>query len=326
MRDRTVAHRLLILEEDPAVSQDLSSRLRSYGYQVVGAFESAAVAASARDLTDPDVVLASLDFPRPAGETAVEAGRRWGVPTILLVAPDQVPSLPAAGVHGPFGFVVAPFAERELRMNIEMALLKEARAREARELRDQFFALNIDLLCQLDFAGYFRQLNPAWERTLGFTLAELMSRPFIEFVHPADRERTIQQNLAVRNGGHAQAFENRYLCKDGSYRWLMWNAAPDTGERTIYATARDITARKRAEEEREIMLAQLQTAFAEVRTLQEILPICSYCRKIRDDANYWQTVEAYISAHTNTMFSHGICPSCYATEVEPQFGPGGGEQ
>ena len=325
MRDRTVAHRILILEEDPAIAQDLSSRLRSYGYEVVGVFESTTVAASARDVPDPDVVLASLDFPRGAGETAIEAGSRWGVPTILLVAPDRVRSLPEAGVHGPFGFVVAPFAERELRMNIEMALLKEARAREARELQDQFFALNIDLLCQLDFAGYFRQLNPAWERTLGFTLAELRSKPFIEFVHPDDRERTIQQNLAVRNGSHAQAFENRYLCKDGSYRWLMWNAAPDPGERTIYATARDITARKRAEEEREIMLAQLQTAFAEVRTLQEILPICSYCRKIRDDANYWQTVEAYISAHTNTMFSHGICPSCYATEVEPQFDPGSGE-
>ena len=94
-------------------------------------------------------------------------------------------------------------------------------------LEDRFFELSIDMLCQLDFNGYFKRLNPAWERTLGFTIAELMSRPFIEFVHPDDRERTLNQNSDVRGGGHALGFENRYLCKDGSYRWFLWNAAPD---------------------------------------------------------------------------------------------------
>ena len=60
-------------------------------------------------------------------------------------------------------------------------------------------------------------------------------------------------------------------------------------------------------------------ALAEVKELQTILPICMYCRKIRDDENYWHSVEAYIAHHTNTKFSHGICPSCYRTVVEPQF-------
>ena len=146
-----------------------------------------------------------------------------------------------------------------------------------------------------------------------------MARPFIDFVHPDDRERTLQQNRAVRVGGQALAFENRYLCKDGSYRWLFWNAAPDIDQRVIYSVARDITDGKRATEDREAMLVELRAALAEVRTLQEILPICSYCHKIRSDDDYWQHVEAYISQHTNTTFSHGICPSCYETEVEPQF-------
>ena len=66
-------------------------------------------------------------------------------------------------------------------------------------------------------------------------------------------------------------------------------------------------------------LDQLQTALAEVSTLQDILPICAYCKKIRDDENYWQSVEAYISHRTNATFSHGICPTCYETEVEPQL-------
>jgi PAS fold len=147
----------------------------------------------------------------------------------------------------------------------------------------------------------------------------LMSRPFIEFVHPDDRERTLKQNALVRSGAQALAFENRYLCKDGSYRWLHWNAASDSAEQVIYSVARDITASKQAAEEREQLVRELQAALAEVKNLREILPICSYCRKIRDDENYWHTVEDYISRHTTTLFSHGICPSCMATEVEPQL-------
>jgi PAS domain S-box-containing protein len=181
---------------------------------------------------------------------------------------------------------------------------------------DRFFDTSIDMLCFLDFSGYFKRLNPAWERTLGFTRQELMSRPFIEFVHPDDRERTLKQNAQVRGGGQALGFENRYLCKDGSYRWFLWNAAADLEGQVIYSVARDITANKQAAEEREQLVRKLQEALAEVKTLREILPICSYCRKIRDDENYWHTVETYISRHTSSRFSHGICPSCLATRVE----------
>jgi PAS domain S-box-containing protein len=98
-----------------------------------------------------------------------------------------------------------------------------------RELEERFFDLSIDMLCFLDFSGYFKRLNPAWETTLGFTRTELMSKPFIEFVHPDDRDRTLRQNRDVRGGGQARLFENRYLCEDGSYRWLLWNATPDRG-------------------------------------------------------------------------------------------------
>jgi PAS domain S-box-containing protein len=171
------------------------------------------------------------------------------------------------------------------------------------------------MLCYLDFSGHFKRLNPAWERTLGYTVAELMSRPFIEFVHPDDRERTLQQNAQVKSGGRALGFENRYICKDGTYRWFHWNAAPDIGQKVIYSVARDITARKLGEEERDRLVTELKAALAEVRSLRQILPICSYCKKIRDDENYWHTVEAYISRHTSTRFTHGVCPSCLATQL-----------
>lgn len=184
---------------------------------------------------------------------------------------------------------------------------------------ERFFNLSIDMLCVLGFNGYFQRLNPAWERTLGFTVEELKSKPFIEFVHPDDRERTLNQNRGVRGGGQALGFENRYLCKDGSYRWLLWNARPDFEHELIYSVARDMTERKQAEAERERLIAELGTALAEVKVLQEFLPICSYCKKIRDDEDYWLSVETYISRHTNTRFSHGICPDCMRKHLGPDL-------
>lgn len=181
----------------------------------------------------------------------------------------------------------------------------------------RFFEISLDLFCYADFNGYFAHLNPAWERTLGYTIAELQSRPMIEFIHPDDRERSRAKNQEVRAGGVAMAFENRYVHKDGTLRWFRWNAVPDLPREVIYSVARDITEWKRAEEERERLVTELQQALQQVRALQGILPICSYCKDVRDDADYWQSVEAYLATHTSTRFSHGICPDCYEANVVP---------
>ena len=186
-------------------------------------------------------------------------------------------------------------------------------------VQDRFFDLSLDLLCIAHFKGYFLKLNPAWERTLGFTQDELRSKPMFEFVHPEDRERTLEQNRIVRSGGQALGFENRYQCKDGSYRWFRWNATADMDRQLIYSLARDITESKRAEEERERLLRELQAALGEVRDLREIVPICMYCKSIRSDKNYWQSVETYISSHTQAQFSHGICPHCYQNVFKPEL-------
>jgi PAS domain S-box-containing protein len=118
---------------------------------------------------------------------------------------------------------------------------------EAEQERDRFFNLSIDMLAIGNFDGYFTRLNPAWERTLGFTIAELMARPYLDFVHPHDRALTsaIAQELIAGEG--AVSFENRYLCKDGSYRWLLWSAIPYLEQQLVYAIAHDITERQRAE-------------------------------------------------------------------------------
>jgi PAS domain S-box-containing protein len=119
--------------------------------------------------------------------------------------------------------------------------------RDAEEERDQFFTLSLDLLCIAGFDGYFKRLNPAWEWTLGFTVEELLAEPFSNFVHPDDRERTQSQATRISTGVATVTFENRYRCKDGSYKWLEWTAIGFAARQITYAAARDITARKQAE-------------------------------------------------------------------------------
>jgi PAS domain S-box-containing protein len=311
---------ILIVEPESIAARELEQQLTSFGYVVAGIASSRAKAVVVASQAAPDLMLMRIS---PGDDNAstldAEFQRHARFPVVFMTAQSDEAALRQAGVTQPHNYIVEPFTGRELRAVIELALCKHDAAKTVRETEDRFFADSIDMLCFLDFNGHFKRLNPAWERTLGFTREELMSKPFIEFVHPDDRERTLKQNAAVRGGGRALGFENRYLCKDGSYRWFHWNAAPNSSERVIYSVARDVTRSKQVEAEREQMLKELQEALAEVKTLRAILPICSYCKKIRDDEDYWHNIESYISLHTPTLFSHGICPSCMTTEVEPRI-------
>ncbi len=121
------------------------------------------------------------------------------------------------------------------------------RKRAEKEL-ERFFNLSLDMFCITGLDGYIKKLNIAWERTLGFTGDELKSKPFIEFVHPEDRKATIAELQKLRAGVATIFFENRYLCRDGSYKWLAWTSRPVVEENLIYAVARDVTERKSEEE------------------------------------------------------------------------------
>jgi PAS domain S-box-containing protein len=126
--------------------------------------------------------------------------------------------------------------------------LEDRRERAERELTN-FFQLSLDLLCIGDFDGYFTRVNPAFERTLGYSSAELTSRPFIDFAHPDDRELTAEAFAAQKTGKELIGFENRYICADGSIRWLQWTARALPEEGFACAVARDVTERRRNEEE-----------------------------------------------------------------------------
>jgi PAS domain S-box-containing protein len=115
---------------------------------------------------------------------------------------------------------------------------------------DRFFTLSLELLCVASLEdGMFKRLNPPWERTLGFTAEELLAQPFIDFVHPDDRESSLAQVAGLADGIAIVSFENRFRCKDGSHRWLAWTATPSLETGLLYAAGHDVTERKRAEAE-----------------------------------------------------------------------------
>jgi diguanylate cyclase (GGDEF)-like protein/PAS domain S-box-containing protein len=191
----------------------------------------------------------SILFFVPVVLVAIEYGFIAGVGAALLaltltqtafaVTDDELPI--ASYVSRAIGFLVVGaltgwMAER-LR-NASVSLREGAR----------HFELSGDLLCSADFDGQFVHLNDAWERTLGWTPEELVGQPFIEFVHPDDREYTLAENAhAIAEGDGTASFTNRYRTKDGSYRWLEWSSRADLESCLIYAVARDVTDRRRAE-------------------------------------------------------------------------------
>jgi PAS domain S-box-containing protein len=119
---------------------------------------------------------------------------------------------------------------------------------QAQHEADCFFDLSLDMMCVADFDHNFTRVNPACTRTLGYSRDELLQRPYLEFIHPDDRISTMKTAASVGSGSQVHAFENRYRCKDGSYKWLSWAATASLVEKRIYAAARDITDQKQAEE------------------------------------------------------------------------------
>jgi PAS domain S-box-containing protein len=200
-------------------------------------------------------------------------GRVWssGVPAWIddVVNDPNFPRSSAAGREGLHGAVGFPVLLRGEVLNVMEFFCREVREpdeellstlktvgqqigmfidrRRAQEELDRFFTLSLDMLCIAGFDGYFKRVNPAWARQLGYTEDELLNRPYMEFVHPDDRVATTREAGHLSAGQEVLYFENRYYHRDGTIRWLLWASTPYPEQQVIYAAARDITERKAAE-------------------------------------------------------------------------------
>ena len=192
-----------------------------------------------------------------------EAGQRFDVLVPLEPVQGAAAALPwIILAAGPVVVALAGVAE-----------LYASRRAKAKAEVDRLFTISSDLIVVAGFDGYFRRVNPAFESSLGYTQQEALSRPVLDFVHPDDRRPTEEEVQHLHEGQTTISFVNRYLCKNGSHRWIEWTATPVIEERLTYAVGRDVTERRQAEsdlreaEERYRVLAETQAALRRVATL-----------------------------------------------------------
>ncbi|MCK9606548.1 MAG: PAS domain-containing protein [Methylomonas sp.] len=132
-------------------------------------------------------------------------------------------------------------------LNVSTRQQVEQALRLKTEELDAYFNNALDLCCIADMQRYFRKMNVRWQQLLGYSVTELKSKPFLEFVHPEDVPATKEAMTVLSASTSMNNFVNRYRHQDGSWRWIQWNACPK-GD-LIYAAARDITEQKIAEDE-----------------------------------------------------------------------------
>lgn len=251
-------------------------------------------AAVARVLASGEIYNAEARVPTPAGDTwwmtrFVPVKRDGGVRSVVAIATDITPR---------------KRAEKALRESEERLALALDAARDG--------------VWDWDVPSGRVVYNERWGRMLGWAPEEIA--PDVEgwrgLVHPDDAA-ALSAALEGHLGGATESceVEHRLRTKSGEWKWVLTRGkvvarAADGRPLRMTGTQRDIDAEKRLAEEREGLIGQLREALEKVRTLSGLLPICGSCKKIRDDAGYWQRIEQYLGDHTGAQFSHGLCPQC----------------
>jgi PAS domain S-box-containing protein len=163
--------------------------------------------------------------------------------------------------------------------------------------------------------------NRALCEMLGYAEADLPGRSIGEITHTEDIEKSASLSKQLLHGDIPFfQLEKRYIKKNGETLWVNLTAAAIRGQNgeVLYALGmvEDISRRKLAEQERERLVHDLQQALDKIKALRGLLPMCAWCKKIRNDKGYWQKVETYIQEHSDASFTHGICPECL-NKVDP---------
>lgn len=273
---------ILVVDDSPGSLKLLTDILSKPGYFVRPA-PSGRLALRSVDAEIPDLILLDVIMPDLDGYEVcrqLKKNPQTAVVPVIFISSLEEPADKVKGFDvGGVDFITKPFQSEEIlarvhthlslhrlqkQMKTQNALLEEQiqqRKKNEKELKryqknleqmvrertdelDQFFSLNLDLLCILTNDGTFSRINPAWESDLGYPLVDILSHNYLDFVHPDDLDQTSEIGKRVVFE-RITSFVNRYRHRDGSYRWLEWSSIPSSNR--IFASARDITERKNAE-------------------------------------------------------------------------------
>lgn len=170
---------------------------------------------------------------------------------------------------------------KEVAEDIAYALFnieKEEERKKAEGERDRIFNMSKDLICIAGMDGYFKYLNLAWEKTLGYSIEEMLEKPFLDFIHPDDYRKNDAEVESLRDGKDTIDFKNRYIHKDGSIRTISWKVTPLIEEGLMFCIGRDITESKQMEEALQERMKELTCLYALSRDMQEDMSIDRLCR------------------------------------------------
>lgn len=215
--------------------------------------------------------------------------------------------------------------ERELSEKERQRLAREQPLQEARLRLAAIVESSDDAIVGKDLEGIITDWNNGAARIYGYSAEQAIGKP-ISILTPPEKQDEIPQIMErVRSGERIEHYETERPTRTGERIQVSLTVSPIRDEVGnivgASAAARDITERKRAEEERERLVTDLQAALAKVKLLSGFLPICAACKKIRNDQGYWEQVEIYIRDHSEAEFSHAICPDCFR-ELYPGYAEG----
>ncbi len=314
---------ILIVEDEVIIAQSISNRLKDLGYTVPGIALSGEQAIKMAQESQPGIVL--MDIRLSGSMDGIEAAEqirsRFDIPVIYLTAYLDDDTIQRAKLTEPFGYILKPFDSRELRITIDIALYKHQMERQLRQ-NQKWCATMLqsigDAVIATDVVGKITFMNPAAERLTGWKLSEAEDLPLAEvwtiFDERTREPITIPGAESLEQGGTNLGAKMIICTKSGVERPIAGSVAPIQDDANtligVVLTLSDETERRKAEYEREQLIAQLEEALAKIRILRGLLPVCASCKRIRDRDGQWQNIETYLHKHSEASFTHTICPEC----------------
>lgn len=301
LSEASTAVNILMVDDHPENLLVLEAALKDMGHNLVQARSGSE--ALKRVLEEEfAVILLDIQMPNMDGfETATlirQRGKSHHTPIIFLTAENKAETQVFHGYSvGAVDYLLKPIVPEILRAKVAVfvdlfikteqvrqhatllrRLDREAYKKEMSQLKVQknrIFDLSMDMICILGFDGRFKQLNPSWQDSLGFKANDLKGTPFLQWIHPEDQDAARAVWADLKNRGWSLSLENRCPCKDGSLKWLLWSFAAYPQEQLVYAVVRDITKRKKEEDQIRDLNARLELKVEKrteelQRTIQEL--------------------------------------------------------